>query len=89
MAETLIAIIRLAAQIITLLIIARAVISFFPVDRSQPVVRFIYNLTEPILEPVRRILPQTGMIDFSPLVVILLIDLLAVPVLTALVRSLF
>lgn len=89
MASTLIAIINLCAQAFTLLIIARAVISFFPMDRSQPVIKLIYDLTEPFLEPIRRILPQTGMIDFSPLVAILLVDLLIAPVLIAVVRSLF
>jgi YggT family protein len=60
--------------ILELLIFARALLSWFPtIDRSNPIVRFIYQATEPILEPVRRILPQGSMVDFSPLVVLLII----------------
>lgn len=56
----------------TLLIFARVLLSYFPnVDRYNPLVRMTYDLTEPVLEPIRRALPQSGMIDFSPLVVLL------------------
>jgi len=39
--------------------------------------RFLYETTEPLLAPIRRILPATGSIDFSPIVAFLLIGLLA------------
>ena len=41
-----------------------------------PVVRFVYQITEPILEPIRRILPPTGMIDISPIIVLLILGFL-------------
>ncbi|KAA0236151.1 YggT family protein [bacterium] len=47
--------------------------SWFPVSQGNPLVRFLHDVTEPLLEPVRRILPRTGMIDFSAMVVILLL----------------
>lgn len=60
--------------LVELLIFARALLSWFPnLDRSNPLVRFIYQATEPILEPVRRMLPQGSMVDFSPLVVLLIL----------------
>ena len=60
-----------------LLLLARVLLSWFPnIDRSNPIIRFIYDLTEPILRPVRSVLPQTGMFDFSPLVVFLVIQVL-------------
>ena len=37
---------------------------------------FIVAMTEPILAPVRRLIPSTGMLDFSPLVVVLILGLL-------------
>jgi YggT family protein len=40
-------------------------------------VKFLYDITEPILQPVRERLPQTGMMDFSPLVVFLGISVLS------------
>ncbi len=58
-------------------LLARVLLSWFPnFDRSNPIIRFIYDITEPILKPVRDLLPQTGMVDFSPLVVFLIITVL-------------
>ncbi|MBE0690290.1 MAG: YggT family protein [Anaerolineae bacterium] len=60
--------------IVELLIFARALLSWFPtVDRSNPIVRFIYQATEPILEPIRKLMPKGSMVDFSPLIVLLII----------------
>ncbi len=54
-------------------IIIRALISWVSPDPYNPIVRFLYQATEPVLYRVRRYLPYTGGIDFSPLVVILII----------------
>jgi YggT family protein len=55
-------------------IIARAVISWVSPDPYNPIVQFLYRATEPVLEPIRRKLPGGGFgIDFSPLIVILVI----------------
>ncbi|NLH06858.1 MAG: YggT family protein [Chloroflexi bacterium] len=47
--------------------------SWFRPDPYNPIVRFLYNATEPILAPIREALPATGGIDFSPLVAFLLL----------------
>jgi YggT family protein len=53
------------------IIIGRAIISWVNPDPNNPIVRFLYNATEPLLYRVRRALPITaGGIDFSPLVVL-------------------
>lgn len=52
------------------IVIARALISWVNPDPRNPIVRFLYNATEPLLYRVRRVLPDLGGIDFSPLVVI-------------------
>lgn len=54
------------------IIIARAVISWVNPDPYNPIVRFLYQATEPVLAPIRRRLPMMG-IDFSPLIVIAVI----------------
>lgn len=54
------------------LILIRALISWVNPDPFNPIVQFLYRMTEPILEPVRRRLPPMG-IDLSPIVVFLLI----------------
>ncbi len=51
------------------IVIARAVISWVSPDPYNPIVRFLYAATEPVLLPIRRRLPVMG-IDFSPLIVI-------------------
>jgi YggT family protein len=62
-------------NIIKWLVIIAAVISWLNPDPRNPIVQFLYKTTEPLLRPFRRLLPpgRTGGIDFSPLVLILLI----------------
>lgn len=64
-------IISAAITLFTYLIVARALGSFFIRDWSRGVPRFLWDVTEPVLGPVRRILPPMGGLDFSPLVVII------------------
>jgi YggT family protein len=53
------------------LVIARAIVSWVSADPRNPIVRFLYNTTEPLLYRVRRSIPCVfGGIDFSPLIVI-------------------
>ncbi len=55
-------------------VIARAVLSWVNPDPYNPIVRFIYNITEPVLGRIRRMVPlQFGGIDFSPIIVFLAI----------------
>jgi YggT family protein len=54
------------------IIIIRALISWVNPDPWNPIVRFLFQVTEPVLRPIRRLLPNTP-IDFSPLIVILAI----------------
>lgn len=73
------ALISLALDVYSLIILGRVLLSWFPnVDPNNPIVRFLYNATEPVLRPVRQALPQSGMIDFSPLVVLVGIYVLRV-----------
>ena len=55
------------------IVIARALISWVNPDPRNPIVRFLYNATEPVLYRVRRVVPYMGGIDFSPLLVIIVI----------------
>jgi YggT family protein len=62
-----------------LVLLGRILLSYVPnIDRTNPLVRMLFDLTEPVLQPIRQMLPQTGMIDFSPLVVILIIQVVRV-----------
>jgi YggT family protein len=55
-------------------------LSWFPVNPQNQFVRLLYRVTEPLLEPVRRILPRTGMIDLSAMVVLFLLYLMVIAV---------
>ena len=54
-------------------IIARAVLSWVNPDPYNQIVRFIHNITEPVLYPIRSRVPYMGGIDISPIIVILVI----------------
>ena len=56
------------------IVIARAVLSWVSPDAYKPIVRFIYNITEPVLYKIRKIIPANfGGIDVSPIIVFLAI----------------
>ncbi len=67
----------LLVQLLAFAIFARAIISWFPIDRGGPVVRALEAITDPVLEPLRRIIPRIGMIDISPMVAIITLFIIA------------
>ena len=70
-------IISLLLQLFELALLARIILSWFPnVDRSNPIIQFLFDVTEPVLKPIREMLPPGGMFDFSPLIVFLIIQVL-------------
>jgi YggT family protein len=69
--------INILFRIYSYIILARIFISWLPVDRTNPIIRLIYQITEPVLAPFRIILPLGGMgIDLSPIIVFFLLNLL-------------
>jgi len=55
------------------LIIARSLMSWFPNARQNRIVDLLYQITDPILLPLQRIVPRLGMIDISPIVAVLIL----------------
>ena len=66
-------VLNLAIQLYILLLIIRAVISWVSPDPYNPIVQFLYRVTEPVLRPIRRRLPDLGGLDISPMVLILVL----------------
>lgn len=64
--------VKVVLTVLYWLILVRALISWVNPDPFNPVVQFLHRVTEPILEPIRRLLPPMG-IDFSPLIAFLII----------------
>ncbi len=69
-------VINLVFQIYSYLVLARILISWFPVDRNNPIIDFIYRVTEPILAPFRIIIPLGMMgLDLSPILAFFFLDI--------------
>ena len=66
----------LFVQLYSLLILARVLMSWINIDPYSPVARAIFDLTEPVLAPIRNLLPPAGGLDFSPIIVIILLQVL-------------
>lgn len=70
-------------QLFTYALLARVLVSWFPVNpRGQmaQVVRLLMMVTEPVLAPIRRVLPNFGGLDLSPMVVLLAISFVIQPI---------
>jgi YggT family protein len=60
-----------------LLILARVVLSWLPtIDYTHPVVNLLYRITEPFLRPFRRLMPRGLMLDFSPMIALIVLEFL-------------
>ncbi len=73
------ALIRVLVTLLNLysfVLLARVLMSWLNVDPSSQIAQILYDLTEPILAPIRSFMPQTGMVDFSPMIAFLLIIVL-------------
>ena len=83
-------VVHLVITIYIWIIIIRALISWVSPDPFNPVVRFLYRATEPVLRPVRRSLPtyQIGL-DLSPLLVIIALEIVDRFVLPSIAAALF
>lgn len=64
------------ANIYVWIVIASILLSYF-LDPYHPVRQGVDNLVRPLLDPIRRVVPPVGMLDFSPLVLIILIQVVA------------
>ena len=67
---------NILADLLIAVIFLRVILSWFVRDPSQPLMRALIQVTEPILDPLRRSLPRLGMLDLSPIIAYFLIQLL-------------
>lgn len=72
----MIVVISLISQLLGLLVIVSVILSFI-MEPYHPVRRSIDSIVEPMLAPIRRIIPPLGMFDLSPLVLLILIQLIS------------
>lgn len=75
------------AQLYVYALFARILLSWFPISPESPmssVFRVLYAITEPVLGPVRRVLPPMGGFDFSPAIVLIVFQIAIIPTLNRL-----
>ena len=78
--------IDLLFQALSFAIIARALLSWFNLGPSHPLVRILYDITEPVLAPLRRVVPMIGMFDITPIVALILLDIIRRVLVDVLIR---
>ena len=74
-------------QLYIVVIFVRVILSWFPISPDSvmaSIYRFVYAVTEPVLGPIRRVMPGVGFggmgLDFSPIIVLLLLQLILIPI---------
>ena len=67
---------RLLCEVLTFAIFIRVILSWFS-PRPNALTVILVKITEPILAPLRRIIPRAGMFDLTPLVAIIILQLIA------------
>ncbi len=80
---TLVLIVGYIIQMLAFAIFARAILSWFPIDKNGPIFQFLNTVTEPVLDPLRRVIPPIGMIDITPMVAMFLLFFIASTLLSA------
>lgn len=79
MTPQIVSFLLLLIEVYRYILLAAVILSWIPsVPRYNPIVRFLYDVTEPILRPIRRIIPpeKTGYLDVSPIIAFLLLSFL-------------
>jgi YggT family protein len=72
----IVAFINVAFYVYTWLIFIRIILSWVKHNPHQPIIRFIYEITEPVLSVFRRIIPPLGAIDLSPIAAFFALEIL-------------
>lgn len=65
-------------QLYTFVLLARVLMSWVPnLDPTNPIVQMLRQVTDPVLEPARRLIPAIGMVDISPIVVFFALQIIS------------
>jgi len=71
-------------KVLTFVIIGQVLLSWISPRGQDPISPILRQVTEPILDPIRRMLPQTGMFDLAPMIAIMVLNFLVRPLVAAL-----
>ena len=77
MIEPIRELLQLFFTFLQLAIFARVIVSWVsPGNSNNPIITIIYQITEPLLSPLRRVIPRVGMFDFTPMIAIIVLTLI-------------
>ncbi|MCI0438831.1 MAG: YggT family protein [Chloroflexi bacterium] len=76
MSEFIVFLINALVTFLYVALLGRVIISWLNLSPTNPIANFLYQVTEPILAPLRRVLPSFGMLDLSPMVAIIILALI-------------
>ncbi len=88
METSLLAIVTMFVNLLSIVLILHALMSFAPIEPWHPVRRFLDQIAEPIIRPFRGLIPPVGMFDFSIMVAIIVIQILG-ELVKVMIRSAF
>lgn len=75
MVRTIVTVMEILSQVIFILVLAKIILSYF-MDPFHPIRRTIDQIVEPMLAPIRSVIPPVGRFDFSPIILIIIIEVL-------------
>ncbi len=79
--------IEILFNVLSVAILLRVLLSWFNVNPFHPIVAFLDQITEPILGPLRRVIPPIGMIDITPIVALVLLQVVEMILLSFIPRG--
>ncbi|MBM2849152.1 MAG: hypothetical protein HW418_2094 [Anaerolineales bacterium] len=88
METSLLALVTMFVNLLSIVLILHALMSFAPIEPWHPVRRFLDQIAEPIIRPFRGLIPPVGMFDFSIMVAIIVIQILG-ELVKVMIRSAF
>ncbi|TAK32133.1 MAG: YggT family protein [Chloroflexota bacterium] len=69
--------VSILVQVLSFAVFIRALLSWFPVKPDNPLVVILFQITEPVLAPLRKVVPMVGMMDITPLVAIIVLQIVS------------
>ena len=77
MSEAIKTFVEILVWVLWIAIFARVVLSWLPIGgNDNPLIAIVYQITEPILAPLRRVVPRLGIFDLTPMIAIVLLGLI-------------
>ncbi len=69
--------IKILCDVLSLIIVIRVILSWFAPSPTNRLNIILFQITEPLLSPLRRVIPRAGMFDFTPLAAIIILQLIS------------